>query len=297
MPSVQNLLHELIRFRLDAIALLGVVIGGCIIARRFAAHRGALRELPPRMWLVALAPVALGAVLAEWVAVTLAFPEAGSTMPVALGRLALLGAFGAVSALLLVDSVQLAMLRRNEEWQKPAVPESGASLDHPGEPETGSKGGPATAAGSSEPSAEPARPRILVVDDMEANRAMMEVFLRRNGFEPEVASGGREAIRLVAAKHYDAILMDLQMPDVDGCVATRAIRSREREGQHIPIIALTAAAAMGTRERCLAAGMDEHFTKPFNLEQFKQALHRLIAGRKEKPPGEKPSCDAPRRGA
>ncbi len=120
-------------------------------------------------------------------------------------------------------------------------------------------------------------PRILVVDDMETNRFLLEVFLRRNGFEPELAAGGEEAIRLTAKNSYDAILMDLQMPDLDGYAAARRIRANEAVGRHIPIIALTASIAKDTREKCLAAGMDEHLTKPLDLRKFKGLLEKFIA--------------------
>jgi len=118
-------------------------------------------------------------------------------------------------------------------------------------------------------------PRILVVDDMETNRFLLEVFLRRQGFDPELANGGQEAIRLALTNRYDAILMDLQMPDVDGYTAARRIREAETGGRRTPIIALTASVAQGTREKCLAAGMDEHLTKPIDLPRFKTLLNSL----------------------
>ena len=121
------------------------------------------------------------------------------------------------------------------------------------------------------------RPRILVVDDMETNRFLLEVFLTRNGFDPELASGGEEAIRLAATRRFDAILMDLHMPDLDGFTATQRIRAAEPPGQHTPIIALTATIAKGTRERCLASGMDDQLTKPLDLRRFKTLLHNHIS--------------------
>jgi len=129
-----------------------------------------------------------------------------------------------------------------------------------------------------EPAAPARPPRILVVDDMETNRFLLEVFLRRSGFEPELAAGGEEAIRLAHEKSYDAILMDLQMPDLDGFTATERIRAAEPGGRRTPIIALTATITDGTRERCLAAGMDEHLTKPLDLRKFRGLLRRLISG-------------------
>ncbi len=120
------------------------------------------------------------------------------------------------------------------------------------------------------------KPRILVVDDMETNRFLLEVFLRRSGFEPEVAVDGEQAVTLARTKQYDAILMDLQMPAVDGYTATKRIRENEHGAKRTPIIALTASIALGTREKCLAAGMSDYLTKPLDLSQFKSVLHRLI---------------------
>ena len=112
---------------------------------------------------------------------------------------------------------------------------------------------------------------------METNRFLLEIFLQRKGFIPDLAAGGEEAIRLAHAHRYDAILMDLHMPDLDGFTATRRIRAAEPPGQRTPIIALTASIAKGTREKCLAAGMDEHLTKPLDLKKFKTLLGNLIA--------------------
>jgi CheY-like chemotaxis protein len=120
---------------------------------------------------------------------------------------------------------------------------------------------------------------------METNRFLLEIFLQRNGFDPELASGGEEAIRLAHDHRYDAILMDLHMPDLDGFTATKQIRADEPPGQRTPIIALTASIAKGTREKCLAAGMDEHLTKPLDLKKFKTLLGNLIAVLQPSPDG------------
>ncbi len=119
--------------------------------------------------------------------------------------------------------------------------------------------------------------RVLVVDDMETNRFLLEVFLRRNGFEPTLAAGGLEAIRLAATNTYDVILMDLQMPDLDGYTAAQKIRAAEFPGRHTPIIALTASIAKDTRTKCLAAGMNDHLTKPLDLRKFKPLLEGYIS--------------------
>lgn len=123
----------------------------------------------------------------------------------------------------------------------------------------------------------PRRPRVLVVDDMETNRFLLDAFLSRNGFDPEVATGGDEAVRLASARRYDAILMDLHMPEVDGFTATQRIRAAEPADRHTPIIALTATIVQGTREKCLAVGMDDHFTKPLDLPKFKVVLGNIVA--------------------
>ena len=119
--------------------------------------------------------------------------------------------------------------------------------------------------------------RILVVDDLETNRFQLAVFLKNHGFDPRFATGGEEAVRLAGNHHYDAILMDLQMPDVDGYTATRRIRTMEAAGRHTPIIALTASMTKGTREKCLEAGMDDHMTKPLDVRKFRMLLDSLNA--------------------
>ena len=127
-------------------------------------------------------------------------------------------------------------------------------------------------------------PRILVVDDMATNRFLLEVFLRRHGFDPQLAAGGEEAVRLAMTHQYDAILMDLQMPDIDGYTATRRIRAGETSGRRTPIIALTASLGQVTREKCFDAGMDEHLTKPLDLRRFKSMLNTFINSTPETAP-------------
>ncbi len=121
------------------------------------------------------------------------------------------------------------------------------------------------------------RPHVLVVDDMETNRFLLEVYLTRNGFSPTLAASGKEAYRLATTEHFDAILMDLHMPDLDGYATTQRIRAAEPADRHVPIIALTASVAKGTREKCLAAGMDEYLTKPLDLVRFRTLLANYVA--------------------
>ncbi len=120
--------------------------------------------------------------------------------------------------------------------------------------------------------------RVLVVDDLETNRTLLDHLLRRHGFEPKLAAGGDEAVRLAAAGQYDAILLDLQLPDIDGYTAAQRIRAAETTGRRTPIIALTASLSRGIRDRCLAAGMDEQLSKPFDLQKFRLLLRGLTSG-------------------
>lgn len=120
------------------------------------------------------------------------------------------------------------------------------------------------------------RLRLLVVDDLEANRRLLEAHLQRNGFIPTLAVSGEEAIRFAQRIRFDAILLDLQMPDLDGFAVAQRMRAAEPPGHHTPIIALTASIAKGTREKSFAAGMDEHLVKPLDLRKLKTALAHLV---------------------
>jgi CheY-like chemotaxis protein len=99
--------------------------------------------------------------------------------------------------------------------------------------------------------------------------------LERLGYEVDVASTGKEAVAAFERRPYAAILMDGQMPETDGFEATRLIRAREGD-RHTPIIAVTASAMRGDRERCLAAGMDDYIYKPVRLEDLEAVLQRWV---------------------
>lgn len=123
------------------------------------------------------------------------------------------------------------------------------------------------------------RRRVLIVDDIASNRLMLQLFLEQRGFSTDNACGGEEAIHLAAQTRYDAILMDLQMPVIDGYTAAQRIRASESGSIHTVIVAVTAATENDTREKCLAAGMDGHFMKPLDLARFFTELLSLMTAR------------------
>src|SRR5471032_2941353 len=135
---------------------------------------------------------------------------------------------------------------------------------------------PPAPAGPSSAALRLAGARVLVVDDNTFNLQVAHEILQDAGVAVALADSGREAVRLVDAGQYDAVLMDIQMPDMDGYQATAAIRARPRH-RRLPIIAMTAHAVTGYRESCLAMGMDDFVTKPFEPEQLFAALAACIA--------------------
>ncbi|UDF05134.1 response regulator [Asticcacaulis sp. AND118] len=121
--------------------------------------------------------------------------------------------------------------------------------------------------------------RILLVEDNPANALVAGLFLEQMGYEHDQAGNGREAVESYGTGQYGLILMDLQMPEMDGYEATRRIRHIEAESGKtpVPIVALTAHALSGDREACLAAGMDDYMSKPFKPDELRACLARLIA--------------------
>jgi two-component system, sensor histidine kinase and response regulator len=115
--------------------------------------------------------------------------------------------------------------------------------------------------------------RILVVEDTPFNQKFMLRLLGRDNHQVTIAENGRLALETLAITEFDLILMDVQMPEMDGLEATREIRNREKQtGKHIPIIAMTAHAMKGDRERCLDAGMDEYVSKPVNMDTLFETI-------------------------
>lgn len=122
-----------------------------------------------------------------------------------------------------------------------------------------------------------ARPaKILLAEDDTVNSMIALAFLRGAGHEVDVARDGQEAVEACRRSAYDLVLMDCQMPNLDGFEATREIRRREREGRHLPVVALTASSLAGDREKCLAAGMDDHLGKPIDPEELAATLARWL---------------------
>jgi CheY-like chemotaxis protein len=120
------------------------------------------------------------------------------------------------------------------------------------------------------------KPHVLVVEDSPVNQIVVARALERIGARSTVVGDGEQAVAAVRKESYDAILMDCQMPKMDGFDATTAIRRLKRAGRRVPIIAMTARAMDGDRQRCLAAGMDDYLSKPANRAALAEALHRWI---------------------
>jgi len=127
----------------------------------------------------------------------------------------------------------------------------------------------------------PARPlRILLAEDSLVNQKLAIGLLSREGHTVTVANDGREAVAAVAAQQFDVVLMDVQMPEMDGLEAASAIRAAEAgAARHVPIIAMTAHAMKGDRERCLAAGMDDYVSKPIRAGQLMATVERAVSPR------------------
>jgi signal transduction histidine kinase/DNA-binding response OmpR family regulator len=132
------------------------------------------------------------------------------------------------------------------------------------------------------PASQAAHPplRVLLAEDNKVNQKLCSALLQKAGHTVRIANNGREAILLNAQEQFDVILMDVQMPEMGGFEATERIRQAEKPtGQHMPILALTAHAMVGDREKCLAAGMDGYLSKPIAREELLTALDSIQARR------------------
>jgi PAS domain S-box-containing protein len=135
---------------------------------------------------------------------------------------------------------------RREEPEAPAAPVSGTTL------------------------------RVLIAEDNEVNQLVIEKMLTKRGMEVDIANDGLEALAKLATGAYAAVFMDCQMPNLDGYSTTARIRDREGTGERMPVIAMTAHAMTGDRERCLEAGMDDYLAKPLRPEELDAVLERWL---------------------
>lgn len=120
--------------------------------------------------------------------------------------------------------------------------------------------------------------RILLVEDSEINRMVARTQLEKMGYQVTCAFNGREAVEICAKNDFEVVLMDCQMPEMDGFEATSAIRAAEH-GSRTPIVALTASAMVGEREKCLAVGMDDYLSKPFTIVQLREMVEAHLPAR------------------
>lgn len=119
------------------------------------------------------------------------------------------------------------------------------------------------------------RGRILIVEDNELNHDMLSRFLELFGYRTSLALDGAQALEACRREAPDLVLMDLTLPDLDGCEVTRRLKANPAT-RRIPVIALTAHAMLGDRERCLAAGCDEYETKPIRIAELRQKIDALL---------------------
>jgi PAS domain S-box-containing protein len=135
---------------------------------------------------------------------------------------------------------------------------------------------PVTEVPAAEPAPAPRGARVLVAEDNPVNQLVIQGMLDKRGYVCDIASDGAEALAKLETGEHAAVLMDVQMPEIDGFEATARIRARETGDEHLPIIAMTASAMEGDRERCLQAGMDDYIAKPLRPDQLDAVLERWL---------------------
>ena len=122
------------------------------------------------------------------------------------------------------------------------------------------------------------RIRVLLAEDNPVNQTLTVRLLQKRGYEVSVVGDGRAAVEAFQKEDFQLVLMDLQMPEMDGFEATSAIREKERStGRHIPIIAMTAHALKGDQDRCLAAGMDGYISKPIRTSEMFSTIEDVLS--------------------
>jgi two-component system, sensor histidine kinase and response regulator len=133
---------------------------------------------------------------------------------------------------------------------------------------------------------------ILLAEDNRVNQKLATALLQKAGHQVSLAVNGRDAVNKWREANFDLILMDVQMPEVDGFEATRQIRQQEQiTGRHVPIVATTAHAMIGDRERCLQAGMDDYLSKPINRLELLAVLARQSPQRALSPAEQVPEAE------
>jgi CheY-like chemotaxis protein len=132
-------------------------------------------------------------------------------------------------------------------------------------------------AGETRLTGEPRRPRLLIAEDDQIISQILKALLQRSDYDLDFVDNGEKAVEMWDSGGYDLILMDVQMPRLNGFEATAAIREKERSrGGHIPIIAMTAHALKEDEERCLAAGMDSYISKPIDFQKTQQVIGEML---------------------
>lgn len=122
--------------------------------------------------------------------------------------------------------------------------------------------------------------KILVVEDNQFNQETVKDMLELIGCQVELASNGKEALQKYFKNGYDLIIMDVQMPEKNGYEVTQEIRKQEKDQKHTLILAMTAYALVGDRQKCLEAGMDDYLSKPIEMDQLKKKLIELFTPNK-----------------
>ena len=118
---------------------------------------------------------------------------------------------------------------------------------------------------------------VLLAEDTVVNQELMTIMLEKRGHALVAVANGREVLKALERESFDLVLMDQEMPELNGTETTKAIREKEREtGKHLPIVGVTGVAAMGGRDVCLAAGMDACLPKPFQVDELYQTIENLV---------------------
>jgi len=122
--------------------------------------------------------------------------------------------------------------------------------------------------------------QVLIAEDNIVNQIVARRLLEKQGFRVEVVCNGKEALQALQRRRYDLVLMDVQMPEMDGVEATRTFRQMEQAGgAHVPIVALTADHGPENRQRCLDAGMDGYILKPIDMKALRYLIEQLLPPR------------------